>query len=122
MYGSLTGLLGGLYACLILGLTSLAGLVSGAAGQPIGLVIATLMIAALFQPVRTRLQLRMNRRFYRRKYDAEQALSAFSAALRNEVSLEEVRKQLLAVVNNTMQPTSVSLWVRSPNQRKDQVS
>jgi hypothetical protein len=64
--------------------------------------------------VRKRLQSLIDRRFYRQKYDAEKALAAFSAALRNETNLEQVRAQLLAVVDETMQPTHASLWLRQP--------
>jgi hypothetical protein len=118
VYGLLTGLLGALYAGLIIGLESLAGLFGGTAAQnPVVLVISTLAIAALFLPVRRRIQVIIDRSFYRRKYDAEKTLAAFSATLRNQVDLEQVRAQLLAVVNETMQPTHVSLWLRPPEPR-----
>jgi len=113
VYGLLTGLLGVLYAGLIIGLENLAGLFGGTAGQnPVVLVVSTLAIAALFQPLRKRLQNSIDRRFYRRKYDAEKTLAAFSATLRNEVDLEQIRERLLAVVQETMQPAHVSLWLR----------
>jgi hypothetical protein len=111
VYGLLTGLLAALYAGLILGLQSLAGLLTGQARQPLVLVVSTLAIAALVQPLRRRLQALIDRRFYRQRYDAEQTLAAFSAALRQEADLEQIRKQLLAVVHETMQPTSLSLWL-----------
>ena len=116
VYGLLTALLGTLYVGLIIGLASLAGAItsSNPDQQPVALVISTLAIAALFQPVRHRLQAIIDRRFYRRKYDAEKALAAFSATLRSEVDLEQVRVQLLAVVQETMQPAHVSLWLRQP--------
>ena len=112
VYGSLTGLLGTLYASLILGLESLAGAIFSTADQPIALVVSTLVIAALFQPVRRHIQNLIDRRFYRKKYDAEKTLAAFSATLRNETDLAQVREQLLAVVQETMQPAHVSLWLR----------
>ena len=113
VYGSLSALLGGLYAGLIIGLESLAQLVGGKNGQaPIALVISTLAIAALFQPVRHRLQALIDRRFYRRKYDAEQILAVFSATLRQEVDLHQLSEQMLQVVQETMQPEQVSLWIR----------
>jgi hypothetical protein len=102
------------YAGMIIGLTSLAGLASGTADRPVVLVIATLAIAALFQPVRTRIQSLIDRRFYRRKYDAEQALAAFSATLQSEIDPSDLRAQLVEVVQDTMQPKSVSLWLSSP--------
>ena len=117
VYGLLSGLLGALYVGLILGLTSLTRLFTGQASQPLVLVISTLAIAALFQPVRRRIQNLIDGRFYRRKYDAEKTLAAFSAALRNKVDLAQVQEQVLAVVNETMQPAHVSLWLRSPKRR-----
>jgi hypothetical protein len=118
VYGLLTGILGALYACLIIGLSTLAGAINGqAAEQPVVLVISTLLIVALFQPIRKRIQALIDRRFYRQKYDAEKALAAFNATLRNEVDLEQIREQLLTVVQETMQPTSLSLWVSPVKQR-----
>jgi hypothetical protein len=115
VYGLLTGLLGALYAGLIIGLESLAGAVTGTTGQqPVALVISTLAIAALFQPVRKRIQRIIDRRFYRRKYDAAKTLEAYSATLRSEVDLNQLREHLAVVVEETMQPTFVSLWLRPP--------
>ena len=115
VYGLLTGILGALYAGLIIGLESLAGAITGqASGQPVALVISTLAIYALFQPVRKSIQALIDRRFYRKKYDAEKTLAAFSTILRNEVDLDQLREQLLAVVQETMQPAHVSLWLRQP--------
>jgi hypothetical protein len=111
VYGSLTGLLAAAYAGLIIGLESLAELVTKRASQPVVLVVSTLVIAALVQPVRTRLQSIIDHRFYRRKYDAEKTLAAFSATLRHQVDLDQLREQVLAVVQETMQPAQVSLWL-----------
>ncbi|HEY7349553.1 MAG TPA: hypothetical protein VH599_14655 [Ktedonobacterales bacterium] len=115
VYGLLTGILGALYAGLIIGLEHLLGLFGGTAAQnPIVLVVSTLAIFALSLPLRRRIQRLIDRRFYRKKYNAEQTLAAFSASLRNEVDLEQVRANLLAVVQETMQPAHVSLWLRQP--------
>jgi hypothetical protein len=117
VYGLLTALLASIYTGLIIGLESLIGLVAGqTASNPLALVVSTLAIAALFLPVRRRLQAAIDHRFYRKKYDAEKALASFSATLRNEVDLEHMREQLLAIVQETMQPAHVSLWLRPPQQ------
>lgn len=117
VYGALTGLLGAVYASLIIGLQSLAGAITGTSNQPVALVLSTLAIAALFQPLRNRLQAVIDRRFYRRKYDAAKTLTAFSATLRNEVDLHALREHLLDVVQETIQPMHVSLWLRPPERR-----
>jgi hypothetical protein len=114
VYGLLTGTLAAVYAGLIIGLESLVGQFSAQSAQPLVIVISTLAIAALFQPLRRRIQHLIDRRFYRKKYDAAKTLDAFSTTLRNEVNLEQLRAQLIAVVNETMQPGHVSLWLRSP--------
>ena len=114
VYGSLTALLAGVYAGLIIGLESLIELFIRQAAQPLVIVLSTLVIAALFQPLRRRIQALIDRRFYRRKYDAVRTVAAFSATLRNEIDLNQLREQLIAVVQETMQPTRVSLWLRSP--------
>jgi hypothetical protein len=115
VYGLLTGFLGALYAGLIIGLETLVEDVTGTANEPIALVISTLAIAALFQPIRRGIQSIIDRRFYRRKYDAGMALAAFSSTLRQEIDLVELREQLLAVVAETIQPEYSGLWLRQPN-------
>jgi hypothetical protein len=106
-YGLLTALLGGGYAAVVLVLGLLLP-------QDSGLVVAaaTLTVAAAFQPARRRVQDAVDRRFDRRRYDAAQILEGFSARLRQEVDLDTLTAELLAVVDHTIQPTSVSLWLR----------
>ncbi len=118
VYGLLTSLLGAFYAGLIIGLESLVGLFSRqAAGMSPVLVVSTLVIYALFNPVRKRIQNTIDRRFYRKKYDAVKALAAFNATLRNEVDLATLSEHLQAVVQETMEPTHISLWfVKSQKQ------
>jgi len=113
VYGTLTAILALVYFGLVIGLESLVHLFTRQAGQsPIVIVASTLAIAALFQPLRHRLQRAIDRRFYRRKYDAAKTLEAFSATLRSEVDLSHLREHLLNVVQETMQPEHVSLWLR----------
>ncbi len=114
VYGTLTATLAMIYAGLVIGLQSLVRLFTGQVSQ---FVASTLAIAALFQPLRRRLQAIIDRRFYRQKYNAARTLAAFSATLRNEVDLDQLCEHLLAVVQETMQPTQVSLWLRLPTNR-----
>jgi hypothetical protein len=113
VYAALTALLGAVYAGAVLVLGQVFGSVGG---EPPGWAVAgaTLAVAALFQPARRRVQAVVDRRFDRRKYDAAKTVEAFSARLRDEVDLDMLSAELLAVVNQTMQPTRVSLWLRPP--------
>jgi hypothetical protein len=111
VYALLTALLGGIYAAAVLVLGQLFG---GIAGEPPTWAIAgtTLAVAALFQPARRRIQQGVDRRFNRHRYDAARTIEAFSARLRQEVDLDTLSAELLAVVDETMQPTTASLWLR----------
>jgi hypothetical protein len=106
-YGLLTVLLGGGYAGIVLGLGQLLGRESS-------LVVAgaTLAVAAAFQPARGRIQQVVDRRFNRRKYNTTKTIEAFSTRLRDQVDLDTLSSELLAVVDQTMQPTRVSVWLR----------
>ena len=117
VYGTLTALLALVYFGLVVALQALFKVLTGQVGaSQLVIVVSTLAIAALFQPLRHRIQKIIDRRFYRRKYDAARTLAAFSATLRNEVDLSQLSEHLLAVVEETMQPASVSLWLRTPRQ------
>jgi hypothetical protein len=119
VYGTLTILLALVYFGLVAGLGTLVHLFTGQALQsPIVIVASTLAIAALFQPLRRRLQNIIDRRFYRSKYDAVKVVETFSATLRNEVELSQLRENLIAVVQDTMQPSHVSLWLHKPEHDK----
>ena len=111
VYGLLTAILGGLYAALVLVLGQLFG---GIGDSPPSWAVAgaTLAVAALFQPARHRIQAVVDRRFNRRKYDAAKTVEAFSARLRDEIDLDTLSVELLAVADQTMQPTTASLWLR----------
>jgi hypothetical protein len=117
VYGSLTVILALVYFVSVFALQGLlsvfTGKLSSETQTPVVIVASTLGIAALFQPLRRRLQALIDRRFYRSKYDAARTVAAFSKTLSNEVNLNQLREDLLAVVQETMQPSHVSLWLRN---------
>jgi hypothetical protein len=111
VYGSLTAILALVYFGLIFGLQFLLrGIINQ--NNDVAIVVSTLAIYALFQPLHNSIQRAIDRRFYRRKYNAAKTLEAFSATLRSEVDLSQLREHLLNVVQETMQPAHVSLWLR----------
>jgi hypothetical protein len=118
VYTALTGTLALVYiACILILQALLSGFTSGNA---IALVGSTLGIANLFQPLRRRIQTIIDRRFYRRKYDAARTIAAFNATLRGEVDLNALSEQLVTVVQETMQPASVSLWLQRQDRQGQQ--
>lgn len=118
VYTTLTASLALLYVLLVLGAQlALATFSPQAAQSALILVGSTLVVAALFHPLRRRIQQTIDRRFYRSKYDAARTIAAFSANLRQEVDLDQLREQLLTVVQETMQPASLSLWIRPLKQQ-----
>jgi hypothetical protein len=116
VYGSLTAILAALYFGLVIGAQQLAHHLTGQqdAQQPVVIVLSTLLIAALFTPLRGWLQRWIDQRFYRSRYDAAKTLAAFSATLRSEVDLAQLNDHLLGVVDTTMRPAHASLWLRAP--------
>jgi hypothetical protein len=117
VYGTLTAILALLYVGLIFALQSLLrGIINQ--HNDVAIVVSTLVIAALFQPLRHRLQRVIDRRFYRSKYDAAKIVEAFSATLRNEVDLNQLHEELVAIVQETMQPSHVSLWLRKSEHKR----
>ena len=111
VYGGLTVILGAAYAGLVL--AGQAVFSSFAGGGDLAIAVSTLVVAALFLPARARVQRFVDRRFYRRRYDAQRTLESFGARLREQVDLETLRTDLGATVHETMQPAHASLWLRA---------
>ena len=119
VYGSLTLMLALLYFGGVTATQAAFTALTGQVEQPqLAIVVSTLVIAALFTPLRRRIQSFIDRRFYRRKYDARKTLEAFSAQLRDETDLNALSEDLVGVVRETMQPAHVSLWLRPDTPRK----
>jgi hypothetical protein len=120
-YGLLTILLGSVYFGLVV---FLEGTFRAMTGQvsPLAVVISTLAIAALFNPLRRRVQQGIDRRFYRRRYNAAAALDRFSQNLRNRVDMDDMKERMLAVVEETMQPEQITVWLKPFVDRKPEVN
>ncbi|HEX8033436.1 MAG TPA: hypothetical protein VF510_06295 [Ktedonobacterales bacterium] len=117
VYGTLTAILAALYTGSVVGLQ--AALDSFIPGSQVAIVASTLGAIALFQPLRLRIQHAIDRGFYRRKYDAAKTLVAFSATLRNELDLDDLRMHLLKAVRDTMHPAYASLWLLEAQSQTD---
>jgi hypothetical protein len=112
VYGSLSALLIGAYVLLVVALQALLEPLTS--GSDLAVAGSTLVVAALFRPVRGRVQHTVDRRFYRRKYDAARTVDTFAARLRGEIDLDALTGELRGVVHETVQPAFVSLWLRPP--------
>jgi hypothetical protein len=113
VYGAVTALLALVYVAGVVGVGGLLRDLTDGESNDIAVAASTLAVAGLFRPARARIQGFIDRRFYRRKYDAARTVESFSARIREEVDLEALSGTLLAVVGSTMQPRHVSLWLRN---------
>jgi two-component system, NarL family, sensor kinase len=118
-YTLVTGLLALIYFASVVVLQSLFGRAIGEQSE-IAIVLSTLLIAVLFLPLRRRVQDIIDRRFFRRKYDAEKTLEAFAATVRNETDLDDLTEELVRVIEETMQPEFVNVWLRPPEKPGNQ--
>jgi hypothetical protein len=123
VYGSLSVMLGLVYLGGVATTQAIFRALTGQQQQPqLAIVISTLVIAALFNPLRQRIQSFIDRRFYRRKYDARKNLEAFSVKLRDETDLSALSDDLVGVVRETMQPAHISLWLRPDKTSKGRLT
>jgi hypothetical protein len=118
LYGALTALLALVYFGSVVVLQQLFGSVTGVEQSPAAIVISTLAIAALFTPLRGRLQTIIDRRFYRQKYDAQQVLAQFAQTARDETDINTLTAELVQVVQETVQPTRISVWLKPVNDER----
>jgi hypothetical protein len=118
VYGTLTVATASSYLLLVVGLGWAVRAVAGQGANELAVAATTLLVAALFQPARRRIQSFVDRRFYRSRYDAARTLAAFQSRLRDGTDLEALRGDLLAVVGETLQPTRAWVWLRQPGERR----
>jgi hypothetical protein len=112
VYGLLTAFLGATYAVAVVALSGVFPRFLGTGGNSVAVAAATLGVAALFQPIRHRIQLLVDRRFNRARYDAPQIAAGFGAALRDEIDVDQLTAELRTIVQRTMQPAASSVWLR----------
>ena len=117
VYGILTAAMGLVFFGGVTLMQQVFGAVTGTDNSPVAIVLSTLAIAALFNPLRWRVQDFIDRRFFRKKYNAEQALVQFAVAARSETDIEQLSAELVTVVGETMQPESISLWMTPSGSR-----
>ncbi len=119
VYAVLTALLALVYLGGVILLQRLFGSVTGVEQSPLAVVVSTLVIAALFVPLRRRIQNGIDRRFYREKHNAQQALAQFSQTARNETNVDALNGELVRIVQETMQPERVSIWMRETKRTRN---
>jgi hypothetical protein len=118
VYTALTALLALVYFGSVVLLQRLFGAVTGIGQSPLAVVVSTLVIAALFTPLRRRIQDAIDRRFFRKKYDAQRVLAQFALTARDETDLDTLTGELARVVQETMQPEQVSVWLKDSRTRR----
>ena len=114
VYGALTMTLAVIYIAGVLGVGAIVRVLSGQDRSSLAVAVSTLVVAGLFAPLRVRIQAGIDRRFYRRRYDGQQALMDFAVRVRGHVDLQSVHREVVATVGSTVQPASVFVWVRPP--------